>query len=155
MIKVGERAPDAQVFVKPNEPKNLSELRGDGPAVLMFFPMAFSSTCTDEMRAISDGFSEWQDLGASVIGLSVDSPYTNVAFADSMKAAFPIVSDFNLEATRAYDVERADLGGLKSVSERAAIVVDSEGTVQYTWMGAHPGVFPPLDEIRNAVKDLK
>ena len=154
MIKVGEKAPDAQVFTKPGEAKSLSELRGDGPGVLLFFPMAFSGVCTKEMCTIAEDYSVWEGLGASVVALSVDSPFVNAKFAESTKASFPIVSDFNREATQAFDVERDDLLGMKGVSERAAFVIDKGGVVRYAWVGENPGVFPPLEEIREAVKGL-
>jgi glutaredoxin-dependent peroxiredoxin len=154
VIKVGERAPDAEVFPKPREPRSLSELRGDGPSVLLFFPMAFSSTCTEEICNVSENFSAWESVGANVIALSVDSPYTNIAFAASTNAKFPIVSDFNRAAARAFGVLRADLGGLKDTSERAVFVIDAAGVVRYTWIGEHPGVFPPLEEVRAAVAEL-
>jgi peroxiredoxin len=154
MTKTGEMAPDAKVFVKPGEARSLSELRGDGPAVLLFFPLAFSGVCTKEMCAIGDDYPAWQEIGARVIAISVDSPFTNIKFAESTNAPFPIVSDFNLEATRAYGVERDDLLGMKGVSERAVFVIDKAGVVRYTWIGENPGVFPPLDEVRAAVSAL-
>jgi peroxiredoxin len=104
------------------------------------------------MCAVADDWSAWQALGANVIGISVDSPYVNVRFAEETKAPFPIVSDFNREASRAYDVLRPDLGGLKDVSERVVYVIDRAGTITYAWQGEHPGVFPPLDEVKAAVR---
>lgn len=156
MIQAGQPAPeDVRVFTRPGVAKTLRELRGDGPAVLLFFPLAFSGVCTKEICSIADDFAPWADLGASVIALSVDSPYTSVKFAESTKATFPIVSDFNGEAMRAFDVERDDLEGMKGVSERAVFVIDRAGVIRYTWIGAHPGVFPPMEEIRAAVQKLK
>jgi len=81
----------------------------------------------------------------------VDSPYVNRKFAEDCGAPFPILSDFNREATDAYGVRR-ELGGLEGVSERAAFVVDPAGIVRYVWVGEHPGVFPPLEEIREAAR---
>ena len=154
MVGVGVRAPDATVFVRPEEPARLSELMAGRPTVLLFFPLAFSGLCTKELCAVADDFSGWERVGANVIALSVDSPYTNVKYAESVGASFPVVSDFNREATRAYDVERTDVEGLLSVSERAAFVIDSGGTIRYAWVGEHPGVFPPLEDVRAAVARL-
>jgi peroxiredoxin len=152
MLKAGTKAPGARVAVRPREWVDLKSYMGEQPLVLLFFPLAFSSTCTSEMCAVADDWSTWQNLGGNVLGISVDSPYVNVRFAEETKAPFPIVSDFNREATRAYDVVRADLGGLKDVSERTVFVIDRSGTIRYTWQGEHPGVFPPLDEIKEAVR---
>jgi peroxiredoxin len=154
VVQTGQRAPDATVFVKPGEARRISELREGGPAVLLFFPLAFSGVCTKEMCAIAEDYKKWNDVGATVIAISVDSPFVNVKFAESTGAQFPIVSDFNREATRAYDVERADLLGMHGVSERAAFVIDADGVIRYAWVGENPGVFPPLDEIQSAVAAL-
>jgi peroxiredoxin len=152
MLKAGTKAPGARVAVRPREWVDLKSYMGGQPLVLLFFPMAFSSTCTSEMCAVADDWSTWQNLGGTVLGISVDSPYVNVRFAEETKAPFPIVSDFNREASRAYDVLREDLGGLKDVSERAVFVIDRTGTICYTWQGEHPGVLPPLDEVKEAVR---
>lgn len=152
-LQTGQPAPDARVAVRPREWVSLSEWFGDRPAVLLFFPLAFSSTCTAEMCAIAEDWSAWSELGANVVGISVDSPYVNVKFAKETKAPFPIVSDFNREATRAYDVLRADLGGLLDVAERVVYVIDRNARISHVWQGEHPGVFPPLDVIKEAVRE--
>jgi peroxiredoxin len=151
-LRQGEVAPDARVAVRPREWVQLSEWFGDRPAVLLFFPLAFSSTCTAELCAVAEDWSAWSDLGANVVAISVDSPYVNVKFAEETKAPFPIVSDFNREATRAYHVLRADLGGLLDVSERVVFVVDRNRRISYVWQGEHPGVFPPLETVKEAVR---
>lgn len=153
-LQVGDRAPDATVFVRPREPINLNALDGR-PLVLLFFPLAFSGVCTTEMSMIAEDYSAWRELGAQVVGISIDSPYVNQKFAESTNATFPIISDFNKEAATAYGVLRDDLGGLKGVSERAAFVIDADGRIAYAWVGENPGVFPPLDEIKAAVTSLK
>jgi len=152
MIQTGMRAPDARVAVRPREWVQIHDFLGGGPVVVLFFPLAFSSTCTDEMCAVADDWSGWQDLGATVLGLSVDSPYVNGRFAEETGAPFPILSDFNREAIRAWDVVRQDLGGLKDVAERCVFVVDAAGIVSWSWQGEHPGVMPPFDQIMDAVR---
>jgi peroxiredoxin len=149
--QVGDIAPDATVFVRPREPVQLRSYQ-DQPLVLLFFPLAFSGVCTKEMCTVAEDYSAWENLGARVVGISVDSPYVNQKFKEACNAKFPIVSDFNREATIAYDVVRPDLGGLKDVSERAAFVIGRDGVIKYAWVGEHPGVFPPLEEIKEAVK---
>lgn len=156
VIEAGGQAPEnVRVFVRPGEAKTLRELRGDGPAVLLFFPLAFSGVCTKEMCSIAEDFTPWADLGANVIAISVDSPFTNAKFAESMNATFPIVSDFNREAMEAFDVERANVMGLRGVSERAAFVIDRGGIIRYAWVGEDPDIATPMDEVRAAVERLK
>jgi len=149
-LPVGTRAPGARVAVRPREWLDLGELFGETPVVLLFFPAAFSSTCTAEMCEVAETWSEWESIGARVYALSVDSPYVNVRFAEETRAPFPILSDFNREAGRAYDVIRPDLGGLRDVTERVVFVVDPTGTISYVWQGEHPGIDPPLAEVRAA-----
>ena len=149
--EVGDRAPDV-TLTRDNSRTTvrLDELRGGRPLLVLFYPFAFSSTCTEEMCAVAEDYSAYDRLGAGVVGISVDSPYTNARFARDCGASFPFLSDFNRTATRAFDVYRDAHGELEGVSERAAFVIDANGTIRYRWVGEHPGVFPPLDEIRAA-----
>ena len=152
-LKVGDAAPDAKVFIRPREPIQLHDYKGR-PTVLLFFPLAFSGTCTKEICTMAEDYSQYRELGAEVLGISIDSPYTNVKFAEACNATFPILSDFNKEATRAYDVMRPDLGGLREVSERAVFVIDRNGVISYAWLGENPGVMPSFEEIKAAVQRI-
>lgn len=154
MLPPGSPAPDPVLAIRPREWVSIHQLRDGKPAVLLFFPLAFSSTCTEEICSVADNFAPYDELGVSVFGISIDSPYVNNAFARETGATFPILSDFNKEATRAYDVYRDDLGGLKGVSERAVFIIDREGTIAWTWMGEHPGVLPPFQEIEREARRL-
>jgi glutaredoxin-dependent peroxiredoxin len=153
-LGIGAEAPDAVLYAAPREAVHLKELQGGAPLVVLFFPLAFSGVCSQEMCTIAEDYDAYHDLGVKVVGISVDSPYVNGEFAESCGARFPILSDFNREAIRAYDVVRPDLGGLKDVAERTVYVIDVDGRVQYVWQGEHPGVMPPFDELKAAVKRL-
>jgi glutaredoxin-dependent peroxiredoxin len=151
-LQPGVRAPDA--LLTDGDSRSgvaLSDFIGERPLVLLFFPLAFSSTCTAEICAVAEDYDAYLEHGAQVIGISVDSPYTNARFAAETRAPFPILSDFNKTAARAYDVLRETLGHLQGVSERAAFVIDTDGMIKYSWVGEHPGVFPPLEEIKGWV----
>ncbi|MGH7460363.1 MAG: redoxin domain-containing protein [Longimicrobiales bacterium] len=150
-LEVGDVAPDARVFIRPREPIQLHDYKGR-TTVLLFFPLAYSSTCTQEMCNMAEDYSQYRELGAEVLGISIDSPYVNVKFAESCNATFPILSDFNKEAARAYDVMRPDLGGLQEVSERAVFVIDRAGVITYAWLGENPSVMPSFAEIKAAVQ---
>jgi glutaredoxin-dependent peroxiredoxin len=152
-IRPGDQAPDATVFTGPRQPAQLRQLM-DGPSVLLFYPLAFTSVCTEELCTVADDYSGWTGLGARVFGISVDSPYVNARFARECRATFPLLSDFNREAATAYHVLRPELNGLQGVSERAAFVVDGAGVVRYAWVGEHPGLMPPFDQIREALRSL-
>ena len=150
-IQAGERAPDATLAIRPREYIRLHEQLGEQPVVLLFFPFAYSGVCTTQMCAIAEDWSPWASLGAKVFAISVDSPYVQERFARDCGARFPFLSDFNREATRAFGIERPDIGGLRGASERAAFVIDREGVVVYAWVGEHPGLTPDFEPIREAV----
>lgn len=155
-LEPGTDAPDATLTIRDSRTTvSLHDYQGRGPLVLLFYPMAFSSTCTEEMCTLAEDYSGYEELGATVLGISVDSPYVNARFAEECGAPFPFLSDFNRTASRAYDVLRPALGELEGVSERAAFVIDDSGVITYSWVGEHPGVFPPLAGIKEAVAAAK
>lgn len=151
-LSAGSAAPD---FALPAEPGpvrvTLSEHRGE-PVVVLFFPLAFSGVCTDELCRVVDDWSRWQEVGATVLGISVDSPFVTRKFAEEIEAPFPILSDFNREASRAWDVLYEDFYGLEGVSKRAAFVVDADGRVTWAWVTEDAEVLPPFEEILEAVR---
>ncbi len=154
-LPIGSPAPDFSLFPAPRtEPVTLAAQRGH-PVVLLFFPLAFSSTCTAEMCRMAEDWSRWEGVGARVFGISIDSPWVNVKFAGETGVPFPILSDFNKEASAAYDVLYPEFRGLKGVTKRAAFVVDRDGRIAYAWVSDDAGIMPPLDEIREAAAKLR
>jgi peroxiredoxin len=151
-VSAGAHAPDAMVFKAPRQPVRLSELYGN-TTVLLFFPMAFSSTCTEELCTMSSDLARYESLGANVYGISVDSPYVNQRYAKDYDVKFPILSDFNKEATAAFGV-LSDLGDLRGVSRRSAFVIDDTGVVRYSWLSDNPGDLPPFAELERAVQTI-
>lgn len=151
-LSIGTPAPDFELILKPGEaPLRLSDYLGEKKVVLMFFPLAFSGTCTAEMCAVAENYSAWTDLNAEVIGISIDSPYVNQRFAAETGAEFPIVSDFNKDVSAEYDALIDEMGGMKGVTDRVVYVIGTDGVISYIWKGEHPGVMPPMDEILEAV----
>jgi peroxiredoxin len=153
-IKVGDLAPGFTLQARPTESVSLSDYLGEQSVVLLFFPLAYSSVCTDEMCAVAEDYSAYRELGAQVLGISVDSPFVNQKFAEDCKAPFPILSDFNKEAIEAYGVLREDLIGLKGVSNRAAFVIGKDGKVEYAWVTDNPHDMPPFEEIKGALRGV-
>jgi peroxiredoxin len=129
---VGSQAPD---FTLPNQdrhPITLREETGRGPVVLAFFPAAFSSVCTKELCTFRDQLGPLNHLAkARVLGISVDTPFALKAFANAERLQFPLLSDFNKDAIRAYEVVDPDMVGLKGIAKRAVFVIDREGTIRY------------------------
>ena len=129
---VGSQAPD---FTLPNQdrhPITLREETSRGPVVLAFFPAAFSSVCTKELCTFRDQLGPLNHLAkAQVLGISVDTPFALKAFANAERLQFPLLSDFNKDAIRAYEVVNPDMIGLKGIAKRAVFVIDREGTIRY------------------------
>src|SRR3954466_5925050 len=133
-LQPGIDAPDFALTFRPKTaPVRLSDFRGKKPVVLLFFPVAFSAVCTDEMCSVAESYTRWESLDAQVLGISVDSPYANAQFAEHCGASFPILSDFNRDVIRAYGVLNPDFHGLKDVAYRSAFVIDRAGQVTYSW----------------------
>lgn len=152
-LPVGSEAPEFELPLKPGEaPLRLADYRGEKVVVLLFFPLAFSSVCTDEMCSVAEDYGRWKEMDAEVIGISVDSPFANQKFAEECGATFPIVSDFNREAVRAYDVLNEDYYGLQGVAYRSAFVVARDGTIVYAWETEDASVMPDFEAILEAVE---
>jgi len=123
--------------------------------VLAFFPLAFSSGCTKELCQFRDSLSEFEDLDAKVLGISVDSPYALKAFAEENDLKFPLVSDFNKDIIETYGVVQEDLNGLKGVAKRSVFVLDSDGTVRYKWVSDDPSILPDQGEVKEVLKTVR
>ena len=152
-LNAGDRAPEVTLPSHENQQVPLASLWKDGPAVLLFFPLAFTSTCTEELCSVRDDIGSYTGLNGTVAAISVDSPYVLKRFRDEVGADYTFLSDFNREASRAFDVLRAaPVGpGLLNASERAAFVVGPDGIIRYAWHETNPSLLPPFDEIKAAL----
>ncbi|MFB6148167.1 MAG: redoxin domain-containing protein [Halobacteriales archaeon] len=157
MVATGDEAPDftAPLANGDVEPFTLSENMDDAPIVLAFFPGAFTSTCTDEMCTFRDEMAQFNDVGATVYGVSVDTPFSLNEFRDRHDLQFAIVSDHEKELIDAYDVSMdfADLG-YYGVAKRSVFVVDDDGTITYSWVSDDPGVEPDYDAVERAAAEV-
>lgn len=129
----------------------LSENFGKKKTVLLFFPLAFTSVCMDEMCTVNSGLQAFKDLNAQVYGISVDSPFSQEKMATVDNLQFPLLSDFNKEVSAAYDVLYEDLLGLKGVAKRSAFVIDENGTIVYSESSEDPKVLPDFEAIKAAL----
>ena len=123
--------------------------------VILFFPLAFTGVCTQEMCDITAGLGAYGGLNADVIGISVDSPFAQEAWAKVNSIGLTIVSDLNKEATNAYDVLFKGIAGIGDSSARAAFVVDKAGVIQYAEQTPTPKDLPNFDAIKAKVAELK
>ena len=154
-IASGTKAPDFTLKSKNEEglaDVTLSDNFGKSSTVLLFFPLAFTSVCQDELCSIRDSLADYEGLNAQVYGISVDSPFSQEAFAQANGGfKFPLLSDFNKDVSAAYDVLFEDLLGFKGVSKRSAFVIDKEGTVVYSESSDDPKQLPDFEAIKAAL----
>jgi peroxiredoxin len=123
--------------------------------VLLFFPLAFTSVCTKEMCDLTAGLNAYQVLGADVIGISVDSPFAQEAWAQKEKIGITLASDLNKTVIKSYDVVFPMLAGVGDTSARAAFVIDKNGVVQYSEQTPTPKELPNFDALKAALARLK
>ncbi len=150
-LPVGTLAPAFQLPAKPGELVDVGALFGKEKVVLLFFPLAFSSVCTEEMCTFRDSWGDWDSLGCKVFGVSIDSPFVADKFHGELKLPFPILSDFNKTVAASFDALHADLMGMKGVTKRAAYVIARDGTVAYAWEAEIPKTQVDFAAIRAAV----
>ena len=154
-LKMGEKAPNFTLIDTELKSRSLSDFEGK-KVVLAFFVGAFTSVCTKEMCAFRDSMARLIGLKAKIIGISVNDPFTNKAFAEKNKLPFPILSDYNREVIKLYGLEEADFAGLKgySVAKRSIIVLDSKGIVRYIWTSEDPTIEPNYSAVEVALEKL-
>lgn len=157
-LPVGTKAPDFTLKSKTADglkDVKLSDNFGKKNTVLLFFPAAFTGVCTQEMCSVTGGLTEYTDLDAEVIGLSVDSPFAQEAWAQKEKIGITLASDFNKNTAKIYGVLLDDLVGIGSSAARAAFVIDKEGVIQYSERTPTPKDLPNLEAVRAKLKELK
>jgi peroxiredoxin len=157
-IAVGSKAPDFTLKSKNAAGVNdvkLSENFGKKNTVILFFPLAFTGVCTQEMCDITAGLNAYKDLNADVIGISVDSPFAQEAWAQKEKIGITLASDLNKTTAKAYDVLLPDLLGFGATSARAAFVVDKAGQVVYSEQTPTPKDLPNFNAIKATLAKQK
>mgnify|MGYP002863415169 CR=1 FL=1 len=148
MVKVGDKAPDFTLKNTSKEEVTLSDYQGK-TVIMAFYPGAFTGVCDKEMCTFQENIAKLNDCNATVLGISVDSPWANAEFARRYNLEFELLSDLDRDVVESYDAKFVGLGGLDGYvsANRAVIIVDSEGVVQYRWVAENPGVEPDYDEV--------
>jgi peroxiredoxin len=162
-LAIGTKAPDFSLPTKTAEgPKQikLSGNFGKTNTLLLFFPMAFTGTCTTEMCTISNGLREYSDLNATVYGISGDNPFAQEAWAKKESITVPLLSDYEHKIAKEYDVmydsflPQMNLG-MGGVPKRSAFIVDREGVIQYAESNDDARELPNFDKIKAKLASLK
>jgi peroxiredoxin len=150
-IAVGSTAPAFTLKSKTADGLVDVSLAAGKSTVLLFFPLAFTGVCTDEFCDVTAGLSAYSDLGAEVIGISVDSPFAQEAWAKANNIGITLASDLNKEVTKAYDVVFPMLAGVGDTAARAAFVIGADGVVKYAEQTATPKDLPNFDAVKAAL----
>src|SRR5882762_6311393 len=131
LLQPGSPAPQFTLFSSALKEVSLADFKGK-KVVLHFFPMAFTGTCTTQLCTMRDNFGYYDGLNATILGISVDSPFTLAKFKEENNYQFELLSDFNKEVSTAYGcIYDEFVLGLKGVSKRAAFVIDEEQNIIY------------------------
>ena len=138
VIAPGTSAPEFTLRREDGKKFTLDDVRGQ-TTVLVFFPAAFSSVCTDQFNLYQEVLEDLQADGARLYGVSCDVPDSQHAFREQLGVDIPMLSDFEPkgEMSRAFGVYHP-----AGVSTRAIVILDPDGVVKWSWEGEHPGVLP-------------
>ena len=162
-LAVGTKAPDFTLSTKTTDgPKHvkLSDNFGKKNTLLLFFPMAFTGTCTEEMCSVGNGLREYTGLNCEVYGISGDNPFAQAAWAEKEKIAVTLLSDYEHRTSKDYGViydsflPQKNLG-MGGVPKRSAFIVDKNGLIQYAESNDDPGKLPSFDKIKAKLAELK
>jgi peroxiredoxin len=151
---VGQMAPDFTVYNSDKTKFNLNEQRGNN-VLLLFFPLAFTSTCTEELCFMRDNLKVYEGLNAHPFGISVDSIHALRKFKEEQQLNFPLLSDFNKEVSKLYGSIYEEFGfGMKGVSKRSAFLIDKEGIIQYAEVLENASLVPDFNAILVKLREL-
>lgn len=154
-LQLNQPAPDFELFDTKKQKVSLHDFQGKN-VVLLFFPFAFSGTCTKELCEVRDNYSFYENMNAEILGISVDSLYTSAKFKETHQFNFPLLSDFNKEVSEKYDSLMEDFNfDYHGVSKRATFVIDKNGTLVYSEILAAPGEYPNMEKLKEVVAALK
>jgi peroxiredoxin len=152
MSLVGQPAPALALLDNSRQSVSLESLRGS-KVVIAFFPAAFTGVCEKELCTFRDSLAELNGLNAKVLGVSVDAPFANAAFATKNALTFPLLSDYARVAVTAYGVAHENFAGMPgyTAAKRSVFIVNEEGTITYEWIAPSPGVEPDYAAVKAAL----
>lgn len=153
-IDIGHTAPDFTLYDSEKNKVTLSELKGQN-ILLLFFPLAFTGTCTKELCTVRDNISIYNDANAKVLGISVDSLHTLAKYKAEQNLNFTLLSDFNKDVSAAYGSLYEIFGyNMKGVSKRAAFIIDKSGIIQYAQVLENASELPNFESINQTLSNL-
>ena len=151
---IGQSAPEFTLYDSNKNKVSLSDFKGKN-VLLLFFPQAFTGTCTKELCAVRDDISRYSNVNAQVIGISVDSIFTLAKYKEEQQYNFPLLSDFNKVVSALYDTLYTEwILDMKGVSKRSAFVIDKAGIICYTQVLESAGEMPDFEAINEMLDGL-
>lgn len=150
-LQLGSKAPNFVLQNTEGKKVSFSKLNKNKKVVILFFPLAFSSVCTEELCTVRDNLKLYGSVNAKVVGISVDSFFTLKAYKKAENLNFTLLSDFNKKVSSEFGVLYSDFFGMKGVSKRAAFVINEEGTVTHQEVLEDSGQLPDFKAIQKAV----
>lgn len=154
-LQIGEKAPEFTLKSSEKSDISLSNFKGKN-VLLLFFPQAFTGTCTEELCSIRDNYKDYEVLNAEVLAVSVDSVFTLAKYKELQQYNFTLLSDFNKEVSQMYGSFYEEFVlGMKGVSKRSAFVIDGAGTIKYAEVLENAGDIPNFAAIQDVLNQLK
>ena len=153
-VTVGQQAPAFNLYDSEKKKISLDDFKGKN-VLLLFFPQAFTGTCTKELCSTRDNIALYEQVNAQVLAISVDSLFTLARYKDDQQLNFPLLSDFNKEVSKAYDcLYETFVFDMKGVSKRSAFVLDKEGVVRYAQVLETASDLPDFASIQKTLSEL-
>jgi peroxiredoxin len=153
-IQTGQQAPDFTLYDSDKQKVNLGDFKGKN-VLLLFFPQAFTGTCTKELCSTRDNIALYNEANAQVLGISVDSVFTLARYKEDQRLNFPLLSDFNKETSTAYgSLYDSFVFDMKGVSKRSAFVIDKKGIVRYAEVLEKATDLPDFATIQKTLQEL-
>jgi peroxiredoxin len=153
-IEVGQEAPDFTLYNTEQKEISLKDLTSKSNVVVLFFPFAFTGTCTKELCSTRDEISEYENLDAIVVGISVDSPFALGKFRQENELPFDLLSDFNKDVSKKYNSLYEHFPfGLKGVTKRSAFVINKQRIIKYAEILDDGTKLPDFDQIKQTLQN--
>jgi peroxiredoxin len=154
-VQVGQPAPPFSLYDSEKKKVSLGDLKGKN-VLLLFFPQAFTGTCTKELCSTRDNIAIYEQADAQVLGISVDSLFTLARYKDDQQLNFPLLSDFNKEVSTEYGaLYDTFVFDMKGVSKRSAFIVDKQGIIRYAEVLETATDLPDFAKIQKTLSELK
>jgi peroxiredoxin len=150
-VAVGDKAPDFELVNQHGESVKLSSFQGKKPVVLVFYPLSFSGTCTEELCELRDNFSDFESKDVELMAISVDSKYTQKLFAEKEGYKFQLLADFwpHGGVAQSYGVFKEEAG----IAIRGTFLIDTEGVIRQMFVNG-PGEARDLASYHQALAAL-